>query len=96
MAGINQVFGMAAMPFLCNGILLFQFNLPRVLSVLILKYCYKVMQVFIVTGLFAGQHNTLLFNFPSIKLRPDKYNNMLVFLSPILICSYLCAGNGLA
>ena len=38
MAGINQVFGMAAMPFLCNGILLFQFNLPRVLPVLILKY----------------------------------------------------------
>ena len=26
------------MPFLCNGILLFQWNLPRVLSVLILKY----------------------------------------------------------
>ena len=29
---------MAAMPFLCNGILLFQCNLPRVLPVLILEY----------------------------------------------------------
>ena len=28
---------MAAMPFPCNGILLFQGNLPRVLSVLVLK-----------------------------------------------------------
>ena len=46
------------------------------------------MQVFMVTGLYAGQHNTelhgtirdviaivLLFKFPSIKLRPDRYNN---------------------
>ena len=33
-----QLFGMAAMPFLCRGILLFQCNLPRVLPVLILKY----------------------------------------------------------
>ena len=40
------------------------------------------MQVFMVTGLFAGQHNTklhgtitgVLFNFSYIKLRPDKYN----------------------
>ena len=23
-----------------------------------LSFCYKVMQVFMVTGLFAGQHNT--------------------------------------
>ena len=29
---------MAAMPFLCNGIFLFQCNLPRVLPVLILQY----------------------------------------------------------
>ena len=29
---------MAAMPFLCNGILLLQCNLTRVLPVLILKY----------------------------------------------------------
>ena len=74
--------------------------------------CYKVIQRFRVTGLFAGQHNTKLhncwisfaeglgevsahlfsfgiirfwrepchcslFNFPSIKLRPDKHNTML-------------------
>ena len=31
------MFGMAAMPFLCNGILLTQCNLPTVLSVLVLK-----------------------------------------------------------
>ena len=31
------IFEMAAMPFLCNGILLIQCNLPRVLSVLVLK-----------------------------------------------------------
>ena len=29
---------MAAMPFLCNGMLLFQGNLPRVLPVIIYKY----------------------------------------------------------
>ena len=32
-----NIFGMAAMPFLCNGILLIQCNLPRVLSVLVLN-----------------------------------------------------------
>ena len=32
------IFGMAAMPFLCNSILFFQCNLPSVLPVLILKY----------------------------------------------------------
>ena len=30
-------FEMAAMPFFCNGILLFQWNLPRILSVLVLN-----------------------------------------------------------
>ena len=29
-------------------------------SGLIQTFCYKVMQVFMVTGLFAGQHNTEL------------------------------------
>ena len=32
------IFGMATMPFLCNGTLLFQGHLPRVLPVTILKY----------------------------------------------------------
>ena len=32
------IFGMAAITFLCNGTLLFQGNLPRILPVLILKY----------------------------------------------------------
>ena len=46
---------------------------------LTLTLCYKVIQDFMVTGLFAGQHNTKLHgtitgDFPSIKLRPDKYN----------------------
>ena len=43
--------------------------------------CYKVIQDFMVTGLFAGQHNTKLHGtitgvISSIKLRPDKYNIM--------------------
>ena len=35
----EDFFEMAAMPFLCNGILIIQCNLPRVLSVLVLKNC---------------------------------------------------------
>ena len=35
---VIHIFGMATMPFLCNGTLLFQGHLPRVLPVTILKY----------------------------------------------------------
>ena len=35
---LPHVFVMAAVPFLCNGTLLFQGNLPRVLPVIIYKY----------------------------------------------------------
>ena len=35
---IGMIFGMAAMPFLCTGTLLFQGNLTRVLPVIIYKY----------------------------------------------------------
>ena len=34
----KEIFGMASMPFLCNGTLLFQCNLPRVLPVTIFKF----------------------------------------------------------
>ena len=36
--GYFNIFGMATLPFLCNGTLLFQCNLPRVLPVTIYKY----------------------------------------------------------
>ena len=39
----QKFFGLAAMPFLCNGIWLFHCNLPRVLPGLILKYASTIL-----------------------------------------------------
>ena len=66
-------FGMAAMLLLCNGILLFQRNLPRALQVLILKYAsclipYQVPIPYIDSFLFlCGEWSSLVFkDFPKV------------------------------
>ena len=41
------------------------------------RNCYKVIQDFMVTGLFAGQHNTKLHGTITGVLRPDKYNTII-------------------
>ena len=43
---INVFFGIGAMPFFCDGILIIQCNLPRVLPVLILKYASCLIPYF--------------------------------------------------
>ena len=54
-------FGMATMPFLCNGPLLFQGNLPMVLPVIILKYASCLIP-YIVSFLFlCGKWSSLVF-----------------------------------
>ena len=51
---LNMIFGMAAMPFLCNGTLLFQGNLPRVLPVIIKKYASVLSPMFICSYFCVG------------------------------------------
>ena len=47
---------MAAMPFLCNGTLLFQGNLPRVLPVTILKYASCTIPYFVSFLILHGEN----------------------------------------
>ena len=59
--GNSLSFGMAAVLFLCNGTLLFQGNLPRVLPVTILKYAGCLIR-YIVSFLFlCGEWSSLVF-----------------------------------
>ena len=59
-------FGMAAMPFLCNGILLFQCNFPRFLSVLVLKIAICLIPISIDSYFWLG-------NGPAFCLKIFKY-----------------------
>ena len=63
---------MAAMPFLCNEVLLDHFNLPRVIQVVFQMY-RNVQEYY--TSFPLPIFNFLLVVSINIKLRPDKYNS---------------------
>ena len=52
---------MAAMPFLCNGTLLFQGNLPRVLPVIIYKYASCLIPYIDLFLFLCGEWSSLVF-----------------------------------
>ena len=56
-----QIFGMATLPFLCNGTLLFQCNLPRVLPVTIYKYASCLIPYIISFLILCGEWPSLVF-----------------------------------
>ena len=58
----TTIFGMAAMPFLCNGTLFFQGNLPRVLPVIIYKYASCLIPYIVSFLILCGEWSTLVFN----------------------------------
>ena len=68
----KYVFEMAAMPFLCNEVLLDHFNLPRVIQVVFQMY-RNVQEYY--TSFPLPIFNFLLVVSINIKLRPDKYNS---------------------
>ena len=53
---------MAANPFLCNGTLLIQGNLPRVLPVIIFKYASCLIPYIIPFLILCGEWPSLVFN----------------------------------
>ena len=57
----NRVFGMAAIPFLCNGTLLFQGNLPWVLPVIIYKYASCLILYIVSFLILCGEWSSLVF-----------------------------------
>ena len=59
--GITCIFGMAAMPFLCNGNLLFQGNLPRILPVTIFINASCLIPYIISFLILCGQWLSLVF-----------------------------------
>ena len=56
-----SLFGMAAMPFLCNGTLLLQCNLPRVLQVIIYKYASCFIPDIVSFLILHGEWSSLVF-----------------------------------
>ena len=78
------VFGKAAMPFLCNGILLNQFNLHRVILVLYLKsvkvHCYFASFPIPLFNLLFFSYNEL----PSFVI--DHFLMCSIFVSQIVLC----------
>ena len=72
------LFGMASMPFLCNGTLLFQGNLPRVLPVTIFKYASCLIPYIVSFLILCGEWPSLVFNkflkyFSAIQMVPLFY-----------------------
>ena len=57
----SNAFGMAAMPFLCNGTLLFQGNLPRVLPMIIYKYFSCLIPYIFSFLIMCGEWSSLVF-----------------------------------
>ena len=55
-----SIFGMAIMPFLCNGTLLFQGNLPRVLPVTIFKYASCLIPYIVSFLILCGEWPSLV------------------------------------
>ena len=55
-----SVFGMAAMPLLCNGTLLFQSNLPRVMPVTIYKYASCFIPYMVSFLILCGEWSSLV------------------------------------
>ena len=54
------IFGMAAMPSLCNGTLLFQGNLPRVLPVIIYKHASCLIPYIVSFWILFGKWSSLV------------------------------------
>ena len=52
---------MATLPFLCNGTLLFQCNLPRVLPVTIYKYASCLIPYIVSFLILCGEWSSLVF-----------------------------------
>ena len=68
------LFGMAAMPFLCYGILLNQCNLPGVLPVLILKYVSCLIPYIDLFLFLCGEWSSLVFkDFPKVFFKPNVF-----------------------
>ena len=57
------IFGMAAMPFLFNGTLLFQGHLPRVLPVKIYKYASCLIPYIVSFLIMCGEWSSLVFKY---------------------------------
>ena len=57
----TSIFGMAAMPFLCNGTLLFQGNIPRVLLVTINKSARCLIPYIVSFLILCGEWPSLVF-----------------------------------
>ena len=55
------IFGMATMTFLCDGTLLFQGQLPRVLPVTILKYASCIIPYIVSFSNLCGEWTSLVF-----------------------------------